>query len=72
MAEPTHQPKQTIRQHREAWGWSRAVLAGRLRVSTSTVEKWELGQAIPRPLHQQRLAELFGIGVEDIALGPAE
>ncbi len=64
--------KKTIRELREARGWSQLDVAVRVRVSASAVHKWERGQVVPRPQHQQRLAALFGISVEELALGPAE
>ncbi len=71
MAEPDHQPQKTIRQLRQARGWTQEVLAGRLRVAPSTIARWERGR-VPTPGQQQRLADLFGISVEAIAFGPAE
>ena len=72
MAEPAHQPTKTIRQLREAWGWSQDVLAGRLRVSPTTISAWERGRMMPSPSHLQALADLFGVSVEAIAFGPGE
>ena len=71
MSRPTGQPKLTIRQLRQARGWSQRVLAGRLQVGTSTVGCWEKGR-VPSPANQQALAALFGVPVEAIAFGPAE
>ncbi len=62
----------TIRQLRQARGWTQEVLAGRLRVSKSTIAKWETGVNVPASATRQRLAEVFGVSVDDIALGPAE
>jgi DNA-binding XRE family transcriptional regulator len=72
MAEPDRQPTKTIRQLRQAWGWSRPVLAGRLGVHPMTVWAWERGRMMPNPSHRQALADLFGVSVQDIAAGPAD
>ena len=72
MVEPDRQPKKTIRQLRQEWGWSQQVLAGRLRVKRMTVSNWERGVSWPSPDQQQRLADLFGVPVEAIAVGLAE
>ncbi len=64
--------KKTIRQLRQERGWSQLDVAVRMHVSVSAVHKWERGQVVPRPQYQQRLAALFGISVEELALGPAE
>ncbi len=73
MAEPNRQqPKQTIRQLRQARGWSQSGLAGRLRLTPSTVANWESGHRVPTPDHRQALADLFGVPVEAIAFGPGE
>ena len=68
MTEPDRLPKMTIRQLRQARGWSQRVLAGRLQVGTSTVGCWEKGR-VPSPANQQHLAALFGVSVEAIAFG---
>ena len=72
MAEPTYQPKTTIRQLREARGWSQLDLAVKIGASINAVYKWERGLVVPHPKSRQRLADLFGVSVEAIAFGPAE
>ena len=72
MAEPDRQPKQTIRQMREARGWTQEQFAQRLGVQQSAVSAWERGQRVPRRRTQQALADLFGISVEAIAFGQCE
>ncbi len=62
----------TLRQLRQARGWTQAVLAGRLRVSKIAVSHWERGVSMPRPATQQRLADLFGVGVGEITFGQDE
>ena len=61
----------TIRQLREEWGWSQLDLAVQIGASASAVYKWERGLAVPHPKYQRRLAALFGVRVEELALGPA-
>ena len=72
MAEPAHQPKKTIRQLREERGWTQEQVAGRLGVQQAAVSQWELGRTMPSRRHRQALADLFGVSVEAIAVGPAE
>ena len=67
-----HTPKKTIRQLRQEWGWSQQVLAGRLRVKPSTISNWERGYRVPSHGHLQALANLFGVSVAAIAVGPVE
>ncbi len=70
MTAPARQPKKTIRQLRQERGWSQADVAGRLRLTTSTVANWESGHRVPTAHNLQRLAALFGVPVEAIAVGP--
>ncbi len=69
MSKPTSRTK-TIRQLREAWGWSQPVLAGRLGVSQATVSLWERGRVVPSPANRERLGECFGVPATTIAFGP--
>ncbi len=69
--EPDRQPKTTIRQLRQARGWSQLDLALRLQVSPGAISFWERGTRRPQPRHQQGLASLFGVPVEAIAFGLA-
>jgi len=71
MSSPS-QPQKTIRQLREERGWTQESLARRLGVGQSAVSAWERAERVPRQRYLLRLAELFDISVEDIALGPAE
>ena len=72
MSSPGRQPQKTIRQLRQARGWTQAVLATRLGVTPWSVAAWERGQVVPQPRHQTGLALLFGISVEAIAFGPVD
>lgn len=58
---------QTIRQLREARGWTQLELANRLGVTPVTVYNWEQGRSEPRVSQFRQLAHLFGVGMDDIA-----
>ena len=62
----------TIRQLRQERGWTQLELALWLGASANTVSGWERGQFRPNWLYRRRLADLFGLSVEDIAFGPAQ
>ena len=72
MAEPAHQPTMTIRQLRQARGWTQADLAEQVGVRRKQVQLWEIGKHFPRPATRLALADLFGVSVEAISVGPAE
>ena len=40
-------------------------LADRLGVSSSTVQRWELGHSVPRPTHQSGLVEALGLSPDE-------
>ncbi len=61
----------TIRQLRQARGWTQERVARRVGVQQDAVSKWERGYR-PRAKYQQALADLFGVPVEAIAFGPPE
>jgi len=72
MVEHTNQTKQTIRQLRQARGWTQEQLARRVGVTQSGVSTWERGRGTPWPKLQQRLADLFGVSVAAIAFEPGK
>ncbi len=62
-----------LREAREVAGYSRVQLADLAGVSAATVKAWETGARAPRAVTQRRLAELLGIGFEDLeTAGPAD
>ncbi len=72
MIASTRPSQKTLRQLRQARGWSRQDIANRLQVTYRTVGRWETGQHQPLPRQWPRLADLFGIGVGKIAVGEGE
>ncbi len=62
----------TIRQLREERGWSQVELAARLGVARYTVQKWELGERLPSPRNWWRLADLFGISMQELVTSQVE
>ncbi len=62
--------KKTIRQLRRERGWLQADVAEHLGVHRSAVSIWERGVYLPEPRTLLRLGDLFGVRVEEIALGP--
>ena len=51
---------------RKARFWPQSELAERLDVSQNSVSRWETGEAFPSRAHLQKIAELFGVTVDDI------
>ncbi len=62
----------TFRQLRQARGWTQQDVAFQLGATQGSVSQWERGYGRPRPATQQRLADLFGVGVGQIAVGQME
>ncbi len=71
MAQSERQQK-TIRQLRQERGWTQEALARRLGVGQTAISAWERGERMARQRYILRLAALFGVPVEAIALGPAK
>ena len=55
-----------LAEQRKARFWSQSVLAEKLDVSQNSVSRWETGEAFPSPSHLQKIAELFGVTLDDI------
>jgi len=60
--------RKTIRQLREEQGWTQLELANRLGVTPVTVYTWERGRNEPRASQLRKLAELFGVLMDNIEL----
>lgn len=63
---------QTIRELREARGWSQFELATRVGVTPTTVYNWERGRNEPRVVQLRALARVFGVPMEAIAMNDAD
>ncbi len=61
-----------IRQLRQERCWSQLDVAVHLGVSQSIITRWERGVAVPKPGMQHGLARLFGVSIEELALGPTK
>jgi len=64
--------RKTIRQYREGLGWTQLELANKLDVTPATVYTWERGRNEPRVAQLRKLAELFGVLMDDIELPEVE
>jgi repressor LexA len=58
----------TIRQLREAREWTQVDLANKLDVAPSTVYNWERGKVEPRVSQLRKVADVFGVRMDEIAL----
>jgi len=56
----------TVRQLREAQGWSQEVLAERANLNRSYIGELERGQAIPSLLTLQKLGQAFGLSLSNL------
>ena len=72
MSSPTQRPTKTLRELREAQGWTQGELAERLGVDAGTVGKWERGRTRPRLGYLLSMARLFEVGIDEIAFGSGE
>ena len=64
--------RKTIRQLREAQGLTQLELANKLDVTPATVYTWERGRNEPRVSQLRKLADLFGVLMDDIELPEVE
>ncbi len=67
-----HPPQQTLRQLRQARGWTQDELARQLGADRGAVSRWERGAAVPHVRTRKRLADLFGVRVGEIRFGQGE
>ena len=59
---------QTIRQLREAKGWTQLELANKLEVTPATVYNWERGRYEPSASKLRAIAQVFGVSMDNIEL----
>lgn len=59
---------ETIKQLREARGWTQADLARKLNISRNGVNTWEQGLSMPSPHFLVELAKIFSVST-DFLLG---
>ena len=64
--------RKTIRQLREARGWTQLELANLLGITPATVYSWERDRNEPRASQFRRLAELFEVPMEQLELPQVE
>jgi transcriptional regulator with XRE-family HTH domain len=58
----------TIRQLRQERGWTQLELANRLGLTPSTIYNWERGKFEPTASVFRRIARVFEVPMEEIAL----
>ena len=58
----------SIRELRNARGWTQLELPARLAVTPVTVYNWERGRYEPRASQLRQLAQVFGVSMDEIAL----
>src|SRR5438874_13117673 len=59
-----------LRQERERYAWTQSEVAERIGTTQINVSRWENGITVPSPYYRQRLAELFGKGIQELGLIP--
>ena len=63
---PVHAGVKTIRELRNAQGWTQLELAYRLKVTPATVSNWECGRYAPSASSLRLLARTFGVSMDAI------
>ena len=56
----------TIKEFREAAGWTQLELAVKIGVTPTTISAWERGMYEPRASQLRALAEAFGVRMDEI------
>ncbi len=56
----------TLKEAREAAGLRQVDVAAELGVHQTAVSLWDCGKKRPKPKNAQRLAELYGVPLEEI------
>lgn len=64
--------KERIKVLRKRAGLTQIELADKLSISEQTVKRWEWGERIPRADDLNKLAEVFGITVDELINGPSQ
>ncbi len=55
-----------LRGLRTGQGWTQSQLAEMVEVDAVTIRRWELGMFSPSLRNSERLADIYGVGVEDL------
>ena len=58
----------TIRQLRQAKGWTQLKLANEVGVTPSTIYNWETGRSEPKVTQLREVARIFGVSSDTIEL----
>lgn len=59
-----------LKRERELRGWTQSELAERVGTTQVNISRWEKGITFPGPYYRQKLGEIFGKSLEDLALIP--
>src|SRR6266702_5129357 len=59
-----------LKQERERRAWTQNEVAERIGTTQINISRWENGVTVPSPYYRQRLAELFGKGIQELGLIP--
>jgi len=62
----------TLREWREARGFTQLDIAFGLGITPTTVANWETGRSEPKARHLRALADYLGVSMDDIDFGVVE
>ena len=58
-----------LRHLRTGQGWTQSQVAEKVEVDAVTIRRWELGMFSPSMKNTERLASIYGVGVDDLRSG---
>src|SRR5438874_1975129 len=61
-----------LRQEREQRGWTQSEVAERIGSTRINISRWENGVTVPSLYYRQRLGELFGKSILELAFIPGD
>jgi len=71
MPKPPGIPNELFKYERRKRGWSQKDVADKIGVpDDKTIQRWELGKAIPGPYYRDKLAKLFGKSAKSLGFDP--